>query len=74
MEQPWPDAVQLLSELSRARVVRAAVHAYGQVALGKLEAGGALQVDVALRLGQQPSAHEHHRAVLEGRDPRPLER
>eukprot|EP00966_Prymnesium_polylepis_P136351 3150633-Prymnesium_polylepis.1 len=39
-----------------------------------LEARGTLQVDFALLcLGQQPPAHAHHRAVLEGRDARPLE-
>eukprot|EP00966_Prymnesium_polylepis_P061764 1433502-Prymnesium_polylepis.2 len=36
--------------------------------------GCTLQIDVALGLGQQPLAHEHYRAVLEGCDARPLER
>eukprot|EP00966_Prymnesium_polylepis_P157795 3646832-Prymnesium_polylepis.1 len=44
------------------------------MALGELEARRALQVDVTLVEGQQPLAHEYHRAVLEGRDARPLER
>eukprot|EP00966_Prymnesium_polylepis_P061874 1435679-Prymnesium_polylepis.1 len=44
-----------------------------KVALGQLEARRALQVDVAFRLGQQALAHKHDRAVLEGRDARPLE-
>eukprot|EP00966_Prymnesium_polylepis_P196099 4544521-Prymnesium_polylepis.2 len=75
LQQPRPDPIQLLGELSRPWVVGAAVHLAGKVALGKLEAGGPLQVDVAcLRLGQQPLAHEHHRAVLEGCDARPLKR
>eukprot|EP00966_Prymnesium_polylepis_P081329 1884023-Prymnesium_polylepis.1 len=30
---PWPDAVQLLGELSRPRVVRAAIHTNGEVSL-----------------------------------------
>eukprot|EP00966_Prymnesium_polylepis_P002073 47359-Prymnesium_polylepis.1 len=64
LQQAWPNAVQLLGELSRSRVVWAAVHADGEVALGQLEAGRALQVDVALLVGQQPPAHEHHRVVL----------
>eukprot|EP00966_Prymnesium_polylepis_P084435 1954489-Prymnesium_polylepis.3 len=50
-----------------------ALNCDGEVALGKLEAGGALQVDVAPRLGQKALAHEHHRAVLKGRDARPLQ-
>eukprot|EP00966_Prymnesium_polylepis_P106033 2455437-Prymnesium_polylepis.1 len=49
--------------------VLAAVYTDGEVALAKLEAGRALQVDCPLLgLGQQPPAHEHHRKVLEGRD------
>eukprot|EP00966_Prymnesium_polylepis_P115645 2673411-Prymnesium_polylepis.1 len=48
LQQPRPDAVQLLSERSRPRVVWAAVDADGEVALVKLEARGSLQVDVAL--------------------------
>eukprot|EP00966_Prymnesium_polylepis_P096435 2234820-Prymnesium_polylepis.2 len=72
---PRPDSVQLVCELSRLPVVRAAVHLDGRVLPGKLEACGALQIDGApLRLGQQPLAHEDHRAVLERRDARPLER
>eukprot|EP00966_Prymnesium_polylepis_P221135 5115129-Prymnesium_polylepis.1 len=34
LQKPRPDAVQLLSELSRPRVAGAAVHLDGQVALG----------------------------------------
>eukprot|EP00966_Prymnesium_polylepis_P320574 7376952-Prymnesium_polylepis.1 len=69
------EGIQLASDLSRPRVVRAAVHSRRHVPLGQLEAHGALQVDVApLRLGQQPLAHQHHRTILEVRDPRPLQR
>eukprot|EP00966_Prymnesium_polylepis_P276157 6380149-Prymnesium_polylepis.2 len=51
------------------------MHTDGETAPVQLEAGGALQEDVAVpRLGQQPLAHEHHRVVLERRDARPLER
>eukprot|EP00966_Prymnesium_polylepis_P326438 7382354-Prymnesium_polylepis.2 len=63
LEQPRPDRIQLLGELSRSRVVRAALHANGKVPLRQLEARRALQEDLALlRLRQQPLAHEHHRA------------
>eukprot|EP00966_Prymnesium_polylepis_P190694 4419510-Prymnesium_polylepis.1 len=58
----------------RLRVVRAAVHTDGSMAIGELEVRGALQEDVTLVEGQQPLAHEHHGAVLKGRDARPLER
>eukprot|EP00966_Prymnesium_polylepis_P316125 7304366-Prymnesium_polylepis.1 len=75
LQEPWPDAVQLLGELSRPGVPRAAVHTDGGMALGKLEARRALQIDFALLcFGQQPLAQKHHRAVLKGRDARPLER
>eukprot|EP00966_Prymnesium_polylepis_P319294 7375199-Prymnesium_polylepis.1 len=76
LQQPWPCCAELFRKLCRPWVVRATVNLDGEVALGKLEAGGALQVDVAPRLGQQALAHEDHRAVLEveGRDARPLER
>eukprot|EP00966_Prymnesium_polylepis_P327658 7383515-Prymnesium_polylepis.2 len=75
LKQPRPHVVELFGEFLRSRVVRAAVNTDGEVALGKLEAVCALHIDGAsIRLGQQPAAHEHHRAVLEGCDPRPLER
>eukprot|EP00966_Prymnesium_polylepis_P285785 6601765-Prymnesium_polylepis.1 len=51
------------------------------MSLGKLEAGGTLQVDAAIGLVRQPIgccrqplAHERHGAVLERCDARPLER
>eukprot|EP00966_Prymnesium_polylepis_P048479 1122709-Prymnesium_polylepis.2 len=66
LQKPWPDAIQLVGELSRPRVVCAAAYLDRRVGRGKFEAGRALQVDVTpLRLGQQPPAHEHHRAILE---------
>eukprot|EP00966_Prymnesium_polylepis_P147509 3407526-Prymnesium_polylepis.1 len=74
LEHPWPNSIQLICELSRPLVVRAAVHFDGYVLLGKLEARRALKVDVAPRLGQQPLAHEEQRAVLKCCDARPLER
>eukprot|EP00966_Prymnesium_polylepis_P070760 1644482-Prymnesium_polylepis.1 len=74
LEQARPDSIELLGELSCPRVVRAAVQFDGPVALGQLEVGGTLQVDVTpVCVGQQPPAHEHHRAILKGRDARPLE-
>eukprot|EP00966_Prymnesium_polylepis_P277315 6407575-Prymnesium_polylepis.1 len=75
LEQPRPDVVQFLGEVLRPVVVRATIHVDGTVALGKLEARGALQVDVThLRLGQQTPAHEEHCVILERRDTRPFER
>eukprot|EP00966_Prymnesium_polylepis_P137763 3183828-Prymnesium_polylepis.3 len=75
LEQSRPARIQLLGELSGPRVVRAAVHLDRNVLLGQLEARGTLHVDVSLLpVQKQPLAHEHHRAVLEGRDARPLER
>eukprot|EP00966_Prymnesium_polylepis_P306642 7085876-Prymnesium_polylepis.1 len=73
LEEAWPTFVQLVRELSRPQVVRAAVHLDGRVLPGKLEARRALQIDVAHRLGQQPLADEDHRAILERCDARPLE-
>eukprot|EP00966_Prymnesium_polylepis_P047685 1104855-Prymnesium_polylepis.1 len=74
LEEPWPDAVELLGEFSCSLIVRTAVHLDGDMFLGKLEARRTLQVDVTrLRLGQQPPAHDHHHAVLEGCDARPLD-
>eukprot|EP00966_Prymnesium_polylepis_P049096 1135931-Prymnesium_polylepis.2 len=62
-----PEAfIELLSELRRSQVIWAAVHPHRRVTLGQLEARRALQVDVTLGLGQQPPAHEQHRAILEG--------
>eukprot|EP00966_Prymnesium_polylepis_P215173 4983431-Prymnesium_polylepis.1 len=44
------------------------------LAPGLYELQYTLTVDVPLlRLGQQPLAHEYHRAVLQGRDARPLQ-
>eukprot|EP00966_Prymnesium_polylepis_P068760 1597033-Prymnesium_polylepis.1 len=75
LQEPRPYAVQLLGKFSCPRVARAAVHTDGEVALAKLEARRALQVNVALLcLRQQSLANKHHRAVLEGCDARPFKR
>eukprot|EP00966_Prymnesium_polylepis_P228272 5283154-Prymnesium_polylepis.1 len=69
------EQVKLLSKLCRTRIVRAAVHLDRYMPLGEGKARASLQVNVVfVSLGQQPLAHEHHCAVLEGCDARPLER
>eukprot|EP00966_Prymnesium_polylepis_P188567 4369653-Prymnesium_polylepis.1 len=74
LEETRPDVVELLGKLVHIRVVRAAIDLDGKVAFGELEARHTLQIDITLRLGQQLLTHEHHRAILEGGDARPLER
>eukprot|EP00966_Prymnesium_polylepis_P309683 7155148-Prymnesium_polylepis.1 len=67
----------LRSALRRAplpQVVRTAIHSDSDVPLAKLEGCRSLQVDVPLRISEQPPAHEHHCAILEWWDARPLER
>eukprot|EP00966_Prymnesium_polylepis_P022819 524997-Prymnesium_polylepis.2 len=67
--------VQLLGKLRCAEIVPTAEHSHGSVLLRELKARCALQINAAIvSFGQQPLAHEHHGAVLERCDARPLER